>query len=144
MALDLDLRKIYGVSSDGTILCKAEPDVVAVMGAIRAVNPRLLLMEVASPVDYCEQPGAAYQKRRWMIWNIATATILATWAMEQGIMTLVSPSSAWTRGFKLEQRHAIAKCQQKQKDLREAEAMIAFHRLHPAAWVDLDTYLERI
>jgi hypothetical protein len=53
----------------------------------------------------------------------------------------VAPSSKWTKGHELKTRHLMAGCVQKQKDLRECEAMIWFYKQDPSVWVPLPQFL---
>ncbi len=139
IAVDCDLRKIYAVSSDGVQVCKAVSGMDAIY-AVRGSNPDLVLFEIASPVDYNEMPGQAYQKRRWMLYNMAMASQFNNTFAN----VLVSPSSNWTHGYDLKTRHKLAGCDATQKDLRECQAMLWFHSKAPAKWMTLKTFLENL
>lgn len=137
-AVDCDMRRVYAMRSDGVLLYKAHADPVGAAFDGCAY----VLFEIASAKDYRQtNQAAAYATRRWMLWNIACAQRLAM-TMPRNATMLVSPSSAWTKGYNLAQRHKLADCKQPQKDLRETEAMIAFYRRDPSPWVPLTTYLE--
>lgn len=138
-AIDCDLRKVYAMRSDGALLYREEPDPVA--SAFEGCHT--VLFEIASATDYSDSKAIAHHKRRWTIWNVACAQRLDT-MMPFGITMLVAPSSAWTKGFNLKQRHAIAGCDAKQKDLRECQAMLWFHAREPATWVPLHQFLESL
>jgi hypothetical protein len=139
LAIDCDLHKLYAVTSDGEIVCKADPGLQNIMAWAKEVD--LILFEIASAVDYTKDqgPAVAHNKRRWTIFNAAMAMALQCWLPDKRL--LVAPSSAWTCGFELKTRHAMAKCKQKQKDLREAEAMIWFHAARPEKWCSLTDFL---
>lgn len=137
LGIDCDLRKHYAVSNTGEVICKAAPDWRAVL----AYDPELVLFEIASPLDYTDNKAIAYNKRKWTIWNVAQAAYLN---VQLPGRVLVSPSHAWTLRYDRETRHKIAKCTQPQKDLREAECMIAFYALSPSAWLPLDAFLARL
>jgi hypothetical protein len=138
-AIDCDLRKVYALRSDGALLYKAHPNPVGVAFE----GCRTVLFEIASALDYTDNKAVAHQKRRWTIWNVACAQRLHS-EMPRGVQMLVAPSSAWTKGFNLAQRHAIAACEQKQKDLRECEAMLSFYGRDVRPWVTLPMFLECI
>lgn len=141
-AIDCDLRKIYCVTDRGEVLAKADPSPDHVAALLCAHNITTVLFEIASAVDYTDSKSVAHNKRRWSIWNVAAAARLD--ALRGDHSVLVAPSSAWTRGFDLFTRHRMAGCTQKQKDLRECEAMIWFYKQHPWAWKSLGEYLEMI
>ena len=147
VALDVDLRKIYAVSEDKVILTKAEPDPIKVINAISAYmggalsNTKTILIEVASPVMYHSGPGAAFNTVRWALWNIAAASHISLHMGRAGYNVLVAPSHVWTKGHNLKVRHDVAKCTQKQKDLRECEAMMYYYHANPTAWLPLPEYL---
>lgn len=136
VALDVDLKKIYAVTNDGKVLAKAEPDRTAASLALAKYDPELVLIEVASPVMYVASAGAIHNVIRWSLWNITTAEYLAS-----KFKVLVAPSHVWTRGHNLKVRHDVAKCTQKQKDLRECEAMMYYYQANPTAWLPLPQYL---
>lgn len=144
-AIDCDLHKLYCVLENGKscrgTTCKEIFDFLTLPPA--CVNT--VLFEIASPVDYTSEKGAAvaYMKRRWTIFNIFAATYLA---LELGRIAdvLVSPSSVWTRGFDVKTRHKIAGCKQKQKDLRECEAMLFSFRYRPQDWEKFSKHIEAI
>lgn len=145
VAVDCDLRTSYAVATDGSV--NRAPQTI---DAVRGVwQPGVqVLFEIASAKDYTsnQNPGIAYNKRRWTIHNIASAMGLAGWlhGKDPLLPLLVSPSSDWTRGFPLDVRHRMAGCVQKQKDLREAEAMLWFYQRHPDAWVPLTQFLAEL
>lgn len=136
VALDVDLKKIYAVSCSGDVLAKAEPDRTQVSSALAKFDPDLVLIEVASPVMYVASSGAIHNVIRWSLWNITTAEYLAS-----RFKVLVAPSHVWTKGHNLKVRHDVAKCTQKQKDLRECEAMMYYYHANPTAWLPLPQYL---
>lgn len=140
-AIDCDLRKMYAVRSDGVVLFKA----VDTIPPTAFDGCETILFEIASALDYTDNKAIAHHKRRWTIWNVARAAQIDMWLRNVAHMTmLVSPSHVWTKGYSLEQRHALARCKQPQKDLRECEAMIDFHRRDSAPWVTLPAYLENL
>jgi hypothetical protein len=107
--------------------------------------PDLVLFEIASPVSFnrgASGHAAMTQLAKWAIWNVACAAELAEkiWGYPER-QFLVSPSNVWTRGYDLKTRHALAKCKQPKKDLRECEAMIWFYRQRPQDWQPLPDYL---
>ena len=136
VALDVDLKKIYAVTNAGNILAKAEPSREVASLALAKFSPDLVLIEVASPVMYVASPGAVHNVIRWSLWNITTAEYLSS-----QFKVLVAPSHVWTKGHNLKVRHDVAKCTQKQKDLRECEAMMYYYHANPTAWLPLPQYL---
>lgn len=139
VACDIDLRKVYAVTDAGEVVCKAAPDVAPVLAWIRANPGALVLVEVASALDYTDSKAIAHQKRRWTIWNIA-----ATQRIAAVCDPLVSPSHVWTRGHRLEVRHLAAKCRQTQKDLRECECMLWSHHHNPELWTPWPSFLATV
>lgn len=135
VAIDCDLHKLYAVCDHGPVFKAVKAH--DAMTAMEEFKPDLVLFEIASPVDYSEMPGRSYNKRRWMIYNIATAM-----KFHLRFNVLVSPSSSWTHGYDREMRHKLAGCKAKQKDMREAEAMLWFYAKAPTRWMNLDNYLE--
>lgn len=144
LAIDCDLRRIHAVDDAGTVVCFNADSLDAIKAWALAHKGERILFEIASPVDYLISGDqlVAYQKRRWMLYNIAMAQQLACWlGFTGGRELLVAPSSAWTNGFELKTRHAMAKCKQKQKDRRECECMIFMYRHAPGKWCSLPDYL---
>ena len=101
-ACDIDLRKVYCVNDNGVVVANAAPDGEDVIRAVRGAwahtkSRPTVLLEVAGAVDYTDNKAVAHNKRRWTIWNIATAAYLANSLCDVATV-LVAPSSAWTRG----------------------------------------------
>lgn len=144
--MDVDLHKIYAVHSDGRILFKAEPDSKAVVEMLQflwdADSMDTVLIEVASPVMYIKDPGVVHNVLRWALWNITFAQQVSS-AVGPDVVR-VAPSHVWTKGHDLKTRHAVASCKQKQKDLRECEAMLYYHSKDPESWLTLPKYLENL
>lgn len=138
IAVDCDLRKVYAVAAGGHVICKAAPSIAPLLAPAWAAYT--ILFEVASALDYSDSKAIAHQKRRWTIWNIATAARLAAAHPK----VLVSPSHLWTRGHQLKVRHAFAKCVLGQKDLRECESMIFMYHHRPQDWVPFQEFLDAI
>jgi hypothetical protein len=140
-AMDIDFQKIYCVDSEGTILAKAEPGIDVATAAVTAANLDLLLIEVASPVFYQKgaDPGVVHNVLKWALWNIYAASYINDYDWCE---VLVAPSHVWTKGHALKLRHEIAGCKQKQKDLRECEAMMFYYRANPESWVPLHQYMK--
>lgn len=147
VSIDVDLRKTFAVVWDevkgARTLVNNKPH-GPLLDALHSAKPDLVLVEVASAVDYTSMPGVAHNKRRWMIYNIAVATMIYEQGLEGGWSMLVAPSSAWTRGFELTVRHKMSGTQQSNKDLREADSMRWFYQRHPKAWRTLPEYLAAI
>jgi hypothetical protein len=142
MAIDCDLRKAYAVDTEGhadRFECNSPVGLANLVASV-ARGCDLVLLEVASPLDYTDNKAIAHNKRRWTIFNVAFAVALD----RQVDRLLVAPSSAWTRSMPLKARHLLAHCDQPQKDLREAEAMLWFHSHHPAAWKPLAEFLSTL
>lgn len=143
LAIDCDFKKHYAVDDHNNIVLKAAPDWNQSPFVLPWDQLRTVLFEIASPVDYTPDgnKAIAYNKRKWTIWNVAQAVILSEVCQRWHIPFLVSPSSKWTKGYDLKTRHLMAGCKQKQKDLRECEAMIWFYGKDPSVWVPLPTFL---
>jgi hypothetical protein len=130
------------MAEDGRMICTGAKDPGAVISATGPGD--LVLFEIASALDYTDEKAIAHHKRRWTIWNIACATALDMLLSEKGVEMLVAPSHAWTKGHDIKLRQAVAKADAKNKDLREAQAMLVYQTMHPSAWMTLEHYLERI
>lgn len=154
IAVDVDLRKITAASDESSNVFFDRTDVAPEIFA-RVAGPGPILCEIAGPVmhsadgrDACP-PG----KRRWMLYNASWIGQLS--AFRPGSV-LVATSTAWTKGYKEAQRHAIAgMIPLKHKkdgtpvykyahDAREVFCMLHFYRLDPTVWVPLHTYLETL
>jgi hypothetical protein len=143
VAIDCDLRKMYAVDDTDRVLLKAAPELTDNFLDTLRVEYGTVLFEIASAADYTDNPGAAHNKRRWTIFNVYQATRLAAYFHAHNSVTqlLVAPSSKWTHGHSLTTRHMLAGCKQKQKDLRECEAMLWFYDRMPTDWVPLDLFI---
>ncbi len=140
VALDVDFHKIYAVSDLGHVLYKAESSRDAVIAGLNEyARGHKVLMEVASPVMYIRDIKVVYNVVKWALWNLTTAQFIDS---NCEFEFLVAPSHVWTCGHNLALRHEVAGCKQKQKDLRECEAMIFYYKQDPEKWVVLDKYLE--
>lgn len=142
-AIDCDLRQSYAVDEAGNSGRGPTPwDAIADLPH-RGDAIHTYLFEIASPVSFnraASGHAAMYQLAKWAIWNAVWAAQFANEAANSAIV-LVSPSDQWTRGFDLKTRHAMAKCKQPKKDLRECEAMIWFYHARPECWKPLSEYL---
>ncbi len=143
IGIDIDLHKIYAVTDGGKVLAKAEPDLKKVIGSCIAEtrDPDMILIEVASPVMYIKDPAVVHNVVRWALWNITAAQSISLWCH---CRVLVAPSHVWTKGHALKVRHEVAGCKQKQKDLRECEAMIFYYTANPSAWKTMADYLKEL
>jgi len=144
-AIDCDLRESFMVNRNGFAWRGATPWDVC-QGLIYGPDD-IVLFEIASPVSFNRGHGsnaAMTQLAKWALWNVAWAATLARHAeaAHPPVTFLVAPSNVWTKGYEEKTRHKIAGAVQKKKDLRECEAMLFFHNLHPEDWVPLHTYLE--
>jgi hypothetical protein len=142
LAIDCDFKKHYAVDTTGLVWLKASDNWGAPYHEWSHFDA--ILFEIASPVDYTPDgnKAIAYNKRKWTIWNVAQAVHLAD--VNSCRNFLVASSSQWTKGYDLKTRHHMAGCKQKQKDLRECEAMIWFYKQDPSAWVPLPQYLSAL
>lgn len=140
LAIDCDLRQSYCVSDAG--YSGRGPDPWSTFPRNYPVGVTVLF-EIASPVSFnrgAAGHAAMTQLAKWAIWN-------SVWAAKiDGILgdsarLLVSPSNVWTKGFELKTRHAMAKCKQPKKDLRECECMIFMYKHCPELWKSLPDYL---
>jgi hypothetical protein len=132
---------LYAVDHLGSIVCKAAQDTSFIFEYMCTHPETKLLFEIASPVMYAREPSAQHNWARWSLYNMAQAAKLNGQFPNR---VVVAPSSAWTHGHELKIRHELAKCTQKQKDLRECEAMMFFYRNAPSRWVSLNAYLENL
>ena len=151
IAIDVDLRKITAVDTEGNVLC--DRDDLGPLASRFSFGP--VICEIAGPVmhsadgrDACP-PG----KRRWMLYNMGW---IARLAAVRPTSVLVATSTAWTKGYTESQRHAIAgMIPLKHKkdgtpvykyahDVRECFAMLHFYTLDPKVWVPFNTYLESL
>jgi len=142
-AIDCDLRKIYCRSEAGVTITSSNNSLREVIDALRSSD--LVLYEIASAVDYTDSKAVAHQKRRWTIWNVATAaTLYAVIRTIPNARMLVAPSSAWTNGHPLDVRTKVVKSPAKNKDLRECDAMMFYYRNNPLKWVPYQTFMDTI
>ncbi len=106
-----------------------------------------ILFEIAGAVDYTDNKGAAHNKRRWTIYNVAMAQQLDH-LFHTGLLFrhefLVAPSNLWTKGYPEKQRHALCRCTGATHDLREAQAMTRMYLRNPGAWTRLNDYLGQL
>lgn len=145
LAVDIDLRRIHAWSSDSGRVMYKEPDWFAAAHAIKDMWPDVVLFEIASPTMYDRNPGRIRNRLRWALWNIsAVSSMVHELESGFGLDCLVSPSSLWTKGHAEELRHQLTKTTAKNHDLRECEAMLYYHSIHPEAWVPLPDYLASI
>lgn len=147
VAIDCDLRQSYAVASSGHAGKGATPlEALAALDSDRCFsNPERILFEIASPVSFSRGAAghaAMTNLAKWALWNMHWATQLYHLSHRTKVPFLVAPSNVWTKGHKLEVRHAIAGCKQPQKDLRECEAMIYFYNLEPGVWVPIEQYMK--
>lgn len=136
IAVDCDLRRIHARTEHGDTICSNAPDLDLLTAFIAREDPTVLF-EIASPLDYTDSKAVAYNKRRWTIWNVATAVKLSALTPR----LLVAPSHVWTHRHQRDVRHALCKTTARTKDLRECDAMLWFFDKSPADWVPLETYL---
>jgi hypothetical protein len=145
IAMDVDLHKIYAVHSDGRVLYKAEPDPIAAVKGLQDLwdfdQMDKVLIEVASPVMYIKDVAVIHNVVKWALWNISFAQAASS---VLGDAVIVAPSHVWTKGHNLKLRHEVAQCKQKQKDLRECEAMIFYYQQDPESWLTLPKYLANL
>ncbi len=144
--MDIDLGKCFCVGEDGRVVFNGHPHPGDI--AMELTYGDQLIVEVASPTSFVRgvtHANVAYNLGRWAIWNIAHASALSIpVARATGNPPLVCPSDIWTRGYDVKTRHALAKAGAKNKDLRECEAMLWFHKKWPDDWCRMSTFLERI
>lgn len=147
IAIDCDLKTSYCVSDSGWSGRGLTP-IAAVVDGLSAPAPlagATFLFEIASPVSFNRSPGSdasVYHLARWAIWNVTWAVRMRAWVGKNTF--LVAPSNVWTKGHPEKTRHMIAGARLGKKDLRECEAMLFFHNLHPESWVNLSDYLRNL
>ncbi len=146
IAVDVDLRRIHAWSKESGEICYKHPSLAVLLDRVNwpDIEQPTVIMEVSSAQSY--QDGDArklYQKRRWMIYNMAIAGELAVYLNTRATF-LVAPSSAWTKGYEEKARHALAKADAKNHDLRECQAMIWSFGVNRKAWVPYRQYLDEI
>jgi len=151
IGVDCDLREITW-KADTTVFPgeyqgAAAPGIAALVHYLGSEElPATILYEIAGAVDYTDNKGAAHNKRRWTIYNVAMAARLHelfTAKLFKHTM-LVAPSSAWTGGYTEKQRHLLYKCTASTHDLRECEAMARSYRRHPDKWTPFNLYIENL
>lgn len=146
IAFDCDLRESYCVSDTG-IVDRGPNPLDLYNRSVTHCGDITVLFEIASPVSFNRAPGsnaAMYQLAKWAIWNVAFAAQLMEECGRDDAELLVAPSNVWTRGFDEKTRHAMAKCKQPKKDLRECEAMLWFYKHRPQDWKPLTEYLANL
>lgn len=142
VGIDCDFRRLHVYDSAAGSVFKSEPDAVAVLDWLRS-NDALVLLEVASPVQYSKDPssGEVANRVKWSMYNTWFACLLHA---ELGDRLLVAPSHVWTRGFSRSVRHHMAAATAKTKDLREAQSMIWFYRRRPGDWQPWPSFIESL
>lgn len=156
IALDIDLGKITSVSTKYGVVCDRANLFDGGSGLEVPEAPDVVLIEVAGPVMHHEE---SHSHRRWMIFNAVSTGLMTAMAMEAGIEVRMCPSTAWTKGYKEHERHAIAGMKplkykkvkgkdvpiyEHAHDVRECMAMIDFYKKDPKPWMTLDKYLESL
>lgn len=139
IAIDCDLHRIHAITDTGRVLFKNCNDVSKVIASLIDFVNTPILYEIAAPVAYRDGKASHFNLAKWMIWNTAQATIL-----DAHFEILVAPSSVWTHGYKADVRQKLAKATASTHDLRECQAMLYMHGHHPADWIPLSTYLEKL
>ncbi len=138
-AIDCDLRRMAIVFNDGRSKQLKWPWLGPELDTLQTCQ--IVLFEIASAVDYTDSKATAHNKRRWTIFNVATASMLHE---RIGDRLLVAPSHVWTKGHKEKVRQSLAECHQPNHDLREAEAMLWFYFKDPNAWVPFSRFLAQL
>lgn len=143
ISIDVDLRRIHAWSRDHGTVCYKASSVAPLLEFVRSSDePCIVLMEVASAQSYTDGDAAKlYNKRRWMIYNMAIAGELS---VHLGPLLLVSPSSSWTCGYPEKERQLLAKADAKNHDLKECQTMIDFYRRAPNKWHTYDNFKDEI
>ncbi len=148
VAVDCDLRRIHAWDSEVGKVCYKSPDLNDLLRhlELHRNNEYTVLYEIASATDYTDEAGGAvrYNKRRWMLWNMATAVALSDKLAVRGVTMLVSSSQSWTLGYSEEQRREICHPDKSNHDLRECQAMLFFYKSNPGLWQPLSQYLSRL
>ena len=151
-AIDIDLNNFTVVDRAGAIWAHKAPWSERSYVLPRISQYGLVLIEIAGPVMHHAE---SHSHRRWMIFNVAAAVQLAH--MVGLDRARFSTSTTWTKGYKEEDRHALAGIMplkytltKKGKrtpiyadahDIRECKCMLYFHAHAPNAWVTLDEFL---
>lgn len=151
VGVDCDLREITWKADTedfpGQYQGDAATGIAALTRYLSAQNRlAVVLYEIAGAVDYTDNKGAAHNKRRWTIYNVATAARLHELFAAKFFnhSMVVAPSSAWTGGYTEKQRHLLYNCTAATHDLRECEAMARSYLRHPAKWVSFNSYIENL
>lgn len=135
VAIDCDLRKLYAVDSNGVVLCNGGTD-------FEMPPHDTILFEIAGEI-YQKHfgPQAVVNLMRWSIYNSARA---GEFDRRYPGRVLVATSAKWSSGYTEEVRQKVAGATARNKHLRDAQAMIYFHRVNPGAWQPLHSYLEKL
>ncbi len=143
IACDVDLRRIHAWSRNHGKVCYRSPSIRDLLTFVNSsTDDCIVLMEVASAQSYTDGDAAKlYNKRRWMIYNMAIAGELS---VHIGPILLVSPSSSWTMGYPEKARHALAKADASNHDLRECQTMLNFYDRAPNKWMPYDVFKDEI
>jgi len=134
-AIDCDLRKIYIHGEDRPVFNASTVEPV-VDWIVRQPRDHVILFELASQLSYGDRARFT-SNREWLLYNMAVAARLSA-----HFPLLTSPSHVWTQGYDIKVRHALAKADAKNKDLRECQAMIWFYKQYPEHWKPLWQRLE--
>lgn len=143
-AFDVDLHRVHGWSAQtNSRICYNATEWP--FEAFRAHT--LVLVEIASPVDYSASSGEAYNRRKWAIGNAMMIGRLMMWAEEHGQLQklLVSPSHLWTLGYEEEMRGVVAgTAGQDNHDIRACREMLFFFGTNPEKWKPIVEYYQSI
>lgn len=144
IGIDCDLHEITWWAEDASHQGKPNTAIASLTQYLRDKEGYLLLYEIAGPVDYTDNKGAAHNKRRWTIFNVAMAqhldSLFAVGPLWRHTF-LVAPSNKWTKGYPEKQRHGLCECDAKTHDLREAQCMTRMYLRNPEAWTSLSHFL---
>jgi hypothetical protein len=143
MAFDCDLGRVAAWSNVSGRVCYEQ----LWMSTLPAIQEHdIILFEIASPRIEGRTGAERYNRMRWALYNIFTATEIFDHLnrLRDTPTFLVSPSDKWTRSYPERLRHEMAQTKATNHDLREAESMIFFYGKNPSLWVPLPHYMELI
>jgi hypothetical protein len=140
ISFDVDLHRIHSWSSlDGRVCFNAKE-----FPYDRIAPHDVILMEVASPLFYEDDPKIIYQKAKWAIFNSFKLGQLVCYLEDNNLLERfrVAPSSEWTCKYPEKVRQEMANVTgEDNHDIREARTMQWFYLHHQSKWVTYETFI---
>ena len=143
ISIDVDLHRVHAWSSRDGRVCFNAPDF-----PFEALGSHdVILLEIASPLFYHDNPKTIYQTAKWTIYNSFMFGRLV-WVLQEHLIInrlLVSPSNHWTLGHQEDIRNEMAGCTgEDNHDIRACRAMQWFYKNAPGRWVPYEEFIQNL